>query len=173
MRRRLSTGPSSSAWPRPGSGAIGRSSRRCPRRSALTTCTRSPAGRSASNANTSKPCDRRLSSWPLRRPERRAHTRWCDAQPDTWWGGAGAGVVVICAAHFLIGADGLAVAIALPAMQRVLGVATIDGQWVLSAYGLAFGGTLLVGGRLGGLYGRRRALVSGLAVFATGALVAG
>jgi hypothetical protein len=42
-------------------------------------------------------------------------------------------VVVICAAHFLIGADGLAVAIALPAMQRVLGVATIDGQWVLSA----------------------------------------
>jgi EmrB/QacA subfamily drug resistance transporter len=86
---------------------------------------------------------------------------------------AGAGVVVICAAHFLIGADGLAVAIALPAMQRELGVAPIDGQWVLSAYGLAFGGTLLLGGRLGDLYGRRRALVCGLAVFATGALVAG
>src|SRR4051794_3257153 len=85
---------------------------------------------------------------------------------------AGAGVVVISAAHFLIGVDGLAVAIALAAVQRDLGVAAIDGQWVLSAYGLAFGGTLLLGGRLGDLYGRRRVLVSGLGAFATGALAA-
>jgi MFS family permease len=76
-------------------------------------------------------------------------------------------VLVICAAHFLIGADGLAVAIAIPAVQRDLGLAPIDGQWVLSAYGLAFGGTLLLGGRLGDLYGRRRALACGLALFAT------
>jgi MFS family permease len=68
---------------------------------------------------------------------------------------AGLGVVVICAAHFLIGVDGFAVAIALPALQRDLGIPAIDGQWVLSAYGLAFGGTLLLGGRLGDLYGRR------------------
>src|SRR4051794_41911893 len=68
----------------------------------------------------------------------------------------GAGVVVICASHFLISVDGLAVAIALPALQRDLGVAAIDGQWVLSAYGLAFGGTLLLGGRLGAGYRRRR-----------------
>ena len=81
-------------------------------------------------------------------------------------------MLVICAAHFLIGVDGLAVAIALPALQRDLEVAAIDGQWVLSAYGLAFGGTLLLGGRLGDLYGRRRALVGGLGAFATGALVA-
>src|SRR3954468_11300548 len=86
---------------------------------------------------------------------------------------AGLGVVVICAAHFLIGVDGLAVAIALPAVQRDLGVAAIEGQWVLSAYGLAFGGTLLLGGRLGDLYGRRRALVGGLGAFAVGALAAG
>src|SRR4051794_30385901 len=85
---------------------------------------------------------------------------------------AGAGVVVISAAHFLIGVDGLAVAIALAAVQRDLGVAAIDGQWVLSAYGLAFGGTLLLSGRLGDLYGRRRVLVSGLGAFATGALAA-
>jgi MFS family permease len=83
------------------------------------------------------------------------------------------GVIVICAAHFLIGVDGLAVAIALPALQRDLGVAPIDGQWVLSAYGLAFGGTLLLGGRLGDLYGRRRVLACGLGVFAAGAVVAG
>jgi MFS family permease len=83
------------------------------------------------------------------------------------------GVVIICAAHFLIGVDGLAVAIALPAVQRDLGVGPIDGQWILSAYGLAFGGTLLLGGRLGDLYGRRRMLAAGLAVFAAGALAAG
>jgi MFS family permease len=82
------------------------------------------------------------------------------------------GVVVICAAHFLIGADGLAVAIALPAVQRDLGLAAIEGQWMLSAYGLAFGGTLLLGGRLGDLHGRRRALVGGLGAFAAGALAA-
>src|SRR4051812_11905236 len=86
---------------------------------------------------------------------------------------AGVGVVVICAAHFLIGVDGLAVAIALPAVQRDLGVAAIEGQWVLSAYGLAFGGTLLLGGRFGDLYGRRRALVGGLGAFSLGALAAG
>jgi MFS family permease len=80
---------------------------------------------------------------------------------------------VLCAAHFVIGVDGLAVAIALPALQRDLGVVPIDGQWVLSAYGLAFGGALLLGGRLGDLYGRRRTLAGGLAVFAAGALAAG
>src|SRR3954452_22551086 len=83
------------------------------------------------------------------------------------------GVVVICAAHCVIGVDGLAVAIALPAVQRELVVAPIDGQWVLSAYGLAFGGALLVGGRLGDLYGRRRTLTCGLGVFAAAALAAG
>src|SRR4051794_27109587 len=86
---------------------------------------------------------------------------------------AGFGVVVICAAHFLIGVDGLAVAIALPAVQSDLGIAAIEGQWVLSAYGLAFGGSLLLGGRLGDLYGRRRALAGGLGAFAAGALAAG
>jgi hypothetical protein len=44
-------------------------------------------------------------------------------------------VLVACAAQFLIGADGLAVAIALPALQSDLGVAPIDAQWILTAYG--------------------------------------
>ena len=86
---------------------------------------------------------------------------------------AALGVVVACAAQFLVGVDGLAVAIALPTLQADLGVAPIDGQWVLTAYGLAFGGALLLGGRLGDLYGRRRLLVSGMALFACGSLVAG
>jgi MFS family permease len=84
-----------------------------------------------------------------------------------------AGTVAACAAQFLVGADGLAVAIALPAIQADLRAAPIDAQWILTAYGLAFGGGLLLGGRLGDLYGRRRLLAAGLALFAAGALVAG
>jgi MFS family permease len=83
------------------------------------------------------------------------------------------GVAVACAAHFLIGVDGVAVAIVLPTLQDDLGVAPIDAQWVLTAYGLAFGGTLLLGGRLGDLYGRRRLLMVGMVAFAAGSLVAG
>jgi MFS family permease len=83
------------------------------------------------------------------------------------------GVVVACTTHFLVGADGLAVAIALPTLQRDLGLAPIEAQWVLTAYGLAFGGTLLLGGRMGDLYGRRRLLIWGLAMFTVGAVVAG
>jgi EmrB/QacA subfamily drug resistance transporter len=81
------------------------------------------------------------------------------------------GAAASCAAQFLIGADGLAVAIALPAIQRDLHVAPIAGQWVLTSYGLAFGGVLLLGGRLGDLYGRRRMLVAGMALFAAGSLL--
>src|SRR5919107_631491 len=82
-------------------------------------------------------------------------------------------VGVACAAQFLIGMDGLAVAIALPAIQDGFGAPAVDGQWVLTAYGLSFGGGLLLCGRLGDLYGRRRMLVAGMALFAGGALMAG
>src|SRR4051794_4609053 len=84
-----------------------------------------------------------------------------------------AGAIAACASQFLIGADGLAVAIALPNIQRDLHVTPIDAQWVLTAYGLAFGGGLLLGGRLGDLYGRRRVLAIGMALFAAGALLGG
>jgi MFS family permease len=81
-------------------------------------------------------------------------------------------VVVTCAAQALVGADGLSVTIALPAIQDEFGVAPIDGQWVISAYALAFGGTLLLAGRLGDLYGRRRLLTYGMGVFTAGAIAA-
>lgn len=86
---------------------------------------------------------------------------------------AAVGLTALCAAHFLTGADGLAVAIALPNLQEGLGATTIDAQWALTAYGVTFGGVLLLGGRLGDLYGRRRLLVCGMAVFAAGSLLAG
>lgn len=83
------------------------------------------------------------------------------------------GLTVVCAAHLLIGADGLAVAIALPNLQHDLGATAIDAQWALTAYGLAFGGVLLLGGRLGDLYGCRRLLAYGMVTFASGSLLAG
>src|SRR4051812_14043990 len=79
-------------------------------------------------------------------------------------------VVLACAAQGLIGADGLAATIALPALQDDLGAGALDAQWVISAYALAFGGTLLLAGRLGDIYGRRRVLGAGLAAFAAGSL---
>jgi len=82
------------------------------------------------------------------------------------------GIVIACAAQFLVGADGLAVAIALPSLRDDLGADPIDAQWVLTAFGLTFGGTLLLGGRLGDLYGRRRLLVVGMGAFAAGSALA-
>jgi len=84
-------------------------------------------------------------------------------------GRAGGGV----AAQFVVGVDGLAVAVALPTLQRDLELTTGQLQWVLTAFGLGFGGLLLLGGRLGDLYGRRRLLVAGLALFVAGSPVAG
>jgi MFS family permease len=88
-------------------------------------------------------------------------------------GRTGIAVALACAAQFLIGVDGLAVAIALPAIQDAFGAEALAGQWVLTAYGLCFGGGLLLCGRLGDLYGRRRLLVVGMALFAGGAVIAG
>ncbi|GHG14323.1 MULTISPECIES: MFS transporter [Amycolatopsis] len=86
---------------------------------------------------------------------------------------AKAGLLVVCAAHFLIGADGLAVAITMPHVQQTFAAEAIDTQWVLTGYGVVFGGLILVGGRLGDLYGRRLLLTGGMLVFAIGSSVAG
>ena len=83
------------------------------------------------------------------------------------------GLAVVCAAEFLIGADGLAVAIALPHVQRTFDVEAIDVQWTLTGYGVILGSFLLLGGRLGDLYGRRRLLLGGMLLFAGGSLLAG
>ncbi|MBB4906096.1 MFS transporter [Actinophytocola algeriensis] len=83
------------------------------------------------------------------------------------------GLAVVCAAHFLIGADGLSVAIALPHLQRTFDAELIDVQWTLTGYGVVFGSFMLLGGRLGDLYGRRRLLTGGMLLFAAGSLLAG
>ncbi len=63
--------------------------------------------------------------------------------------------------------------IALPSAQRDLGISDADRQWVITAYTLAFGGLLLLGGRLGDLYGRKRVFTIGLLGFALASAIGG
>jgi EmrB/QacA subfamily drug resistance transporter len=82
-------------------------------------------------------------------------------------------LVLLCAADVLVTLDGTVVTVALPAIERDLGTAHADLQWVVTAYTLTLGAFLLVGGRAGDLFGRRRVLVAGLMVFALSSGVAG
>jgi EmrB/QacA subfamily drug resistance transporter len=82
-------------------------------------------------------------------------------------------LVLLCAVQFLDIADSAIVNVALPSIQHSLGFSQQNLQWVASGYILTYGGFLLLGGRLGDLLGRRRMLLSGLAVFALASLTAG
>lgn len=66
----------------------------------------------------------------------------------------------------LDGLDISMIAVAIPEIQHEFGISAANAQWLVSAYILAFGGFLLLGGRCADLFGRRRVLVIGLAVFA-------
>jgi EmrB/QacA subfamily drug resistance transporter len=63
--------------------------------------------------------------------------------------------------------------VALPSIKSDLGFSTTSLQWVISAYAIIFGGTLLFGGRVADLLGRRRIFVAGLALFAVSSLLCG
>jgi EmrB/QacA subfamily drug resistance transporter len=80
---------------------------------------------------------------------------------------------LILLAQLLVVIDVSIVTLALPAIQRGLGFSPVGLQWVLSAYALAFGGFLLLGGRLADLLGRRRVLIIGAGVFTAASLACG
>ena len=82
-------------------------------------------------------------------------------------------LALLCAVQFLDIADSAIVNVALPSIQHSLGFSQQNLQWVASGYILTYGGFLLLGGRLGDLLGRRRMLLTGLAVFAVSSLAAG
>ena len=69
--------------------------------------------------------------------------------------------------------DATIVNIALPSAQRDLGISDANRQWVVTAYTLAFGGLLLLGGRIADYWGRRRAFVVGLIGFAIASTIGG
>lgn len=77
-----------------------------------------------------------------------------------------AGLGLLAMAQFIIAADYNIVYVALPSIGSALGFSAVHLQWVVSAYALAFGGFLLLGGRLGDVFGRRTAFVVALALYA-------
>jgi EmrB/QacA subfamily drug resistance transporter len=82
-------------------------------------------------------------------------------------------LLLVCLAQFMVILDLAIVNVALPSIQRDLALRQSTLQWIVTAYGLLFGGFLLLGGRLGDLLGRRRIFLVGLAIFTGASLLAG
>ena len=82
-------------------------------------------------------------------------------------------LVLICLAQFMVVLDGTIVNVALPSIQKDLGLSEANLQWIVNAYTLVFGGFLLLGGRAGDLLGRKRLFLIGLVVFTLGSLLNG
>ncbi|RFU39715.1 MFS transporter [Actinomadura logoneensis] len=90
------------------------------------------------------------------------------APPGRTWG-----LLLILSAQFTIMLDGSIVTVALPSVQRELGFSPPGVQVVMTAYSTALGGALILGGRIGDLWGRRRVLTAGMAGFAAASLGCG
>ncbi len=82
-------------------------------------------------------------------------------------------LVVFAIAQLMVILDATIVNVALPSMQTSLGFSTENLSWVVNAYTLAFGGLLLLGGRVGDLLGRRPAFIGGILLFTPGSLLGG
>jgi EmrB/QacA subfamily drug resistance transporter len=96
-------------------------------------------------------------------PERRA------APDDRRW----LVLVIVSIAQLMVVLDATIVNIALPSAQRALAFPNSDRQWVVTAYALAFGSLLLVGGRLGDMFSRKRVFITGLIGFAVASAIGG
>jgi EmrB/QacA subfamily drug resistance transporter len=88
--------------------------------------------------------------------------------PRRWWG-----LVVIALAQLMVVLDATIVNIAMPSAQKALDISDGDRQWMITAYTLAFGGLLLLGGRIADLVGRKRTFVIGLVGFAVASAIGG
>ena len=82
-------------------------------------------------------------------------------------------LVVLCIGVLMIVLDATVVNVALPSIQTDLGFSTSSLAWVVNAYLIAFGGLLLLAGRIGDLIGRRTVFVTGLALFTVASLLCG
>ncbi|WP_405879672.1 MFS transporter [Streptomyces sp. NBC_01136] len=79
---------------------------------------------------------------------------------------------VLCAAQFMVALDFSVLNVALPVLGKDLGMSQSALQWAVTAFALPSGGFLLLFGRIGDLYGRRRLFLTGLALFGTASLLA-
>ena len=91
------------------------------------------------------------------------------AQADQRW----LVLLVVAVAQLMVVLDATVVNIALPSAQHALGFSNNDRQWVVTCYALAFGSLLLLGGRIGDMFSRKRVLITGLAGFAVSSAIGG
>jgi len=91
-----------------------------------------------------------------------------DSARRKWWA-----LAVVGIAQLMIVLDLAVVFVALPSIQRSLGIATADRQWVISAYAIPFGGLLLLGGRLVDGFGRKRTFVWAMIAFGAASALGG
>src|SRR5260370_11204739 len=82
-------------------------------------------------------------------------------------------LLVVAVAQLMVVLDATVVNIALPSAQHALGFSNNDRQWVVTSYALAFGSLLLLGGRIGDMFSRKRVLITGLAGFAVASAIGG
>lgn len=82
-------------------------------------------------------------------------------------------LLVICGAQMMIVLDNTIVNVALPSMQAELNLSATGLSWVINAYTLVFGGLLLLGGRIGDIFGRRTVFMTGNVVFAVASVLGG
>src|SRR4051812_34038015 len=91
-----------------------------------------------------------------------------EADPRRWLA-----LVVIAVAQLIVVLDASIVNIALPSAQHALHISDANRQWVVTAYALAFGGLLLLGGRIADFIGRKRAFIIGLLGFGVASAIGG
>jgi EmrB/QacA subfamily drug resistance transporter len=91
-----------------------------------------------------------------------------EPDPRRWWS-----LAVIAISQLMIVLDASVVIVALPSAQKALHISIADRQWVVSAYTLAFGSLLLLGGRIADYLGRRRMFVIGLIGFGLSSALGG
>ncbi|MBU3062155.1 MFS transporter [Nocardia sp. NEAU-G5] len=99
----------------------------------------------------------------------------------SWGAGTGGGhrrvwgvpIFVLGGLQLLVVLDGTVVALALPKIRDALGLTESAGNWIITAYVLAFGGLMLLGGRLGDSFGRKRVFATGVTVFTLTSLLCG
>jgi EmrB/QacA subfamily drug resistance transporter len=94
--------------------------------------------------------------------------RTADPDPLRWWS-----LAVIAISQLMIVLDASVIIVALPSAQRALHISVANRQWVMSAYTLAFGSLLLLGGRIADYLGRRRMFVIGLVGFGAASALGG
>jgi len=82
-------------------------------------------------------------------------------------------LALLSVAQLMVVLDATIVTIAIPSAQKALHFSTENRQWIVTAYALAFGSLLLLGGKLGDLFGRKWALVTGLVGFSIASAIGG